>query len=284
VLWSQPRFDPDAVLRLAAVERVAVMLLAGDAMARPLADQLDRADYDLSALVAVAAGGSATSPDVKRRLHQQIPTLTAFLDGMGGSETGACASGVDPSPEGLPRFLPRPEAAVLDEKLMPIEPGSDRIGVFAKTGRLPRGYWNDAAKTAETFVTGPDGRRWALQGDLARLDEDGCVVLLGRGSLVVNTGGEKVFVEEVEATLKSHPAVYDALVVGVPDELLGSRVAAVVSITEGAEVTVGELAAHCRKTLAGYKVPRDIRMVEEVARTPTGKADYAWARKVAAAR
>ncbi|MCU1641339.1 MAG: AMP-dependent synthetase and ligase [Nocardia sp.] len=284
VLWSQRRFDPDGVLRLAAAERVAFMLLAGDAMARPLADRLDRADYDLSALTFLAAGGSATSPDVKRRLHQKIPSLVAILDGMGGSETGACAAGVDPSPEGLPRFRPRPEVAVLDEKLLPIEPGSDRIGVLAKTGRLPSGYWNDREKTAATFVPGPDGRRWALQGDMARLDDDGCVVLLGRGSLVINTGGEKVFVEEVEAALKSHPAVYDAVVVGLPDERLGSRVAAVVSAVEGVEVPPDELIAHCRKALAGYKVPRDLRMVTEVIRTPTGKADYAWARKAAAAR
>jgi fatty-acyl-CoA synthase len=118
---------------------------------------------------------------------------------------------------------------------------------------------------------------------LARLDDEGFVVLLGRGSLVVNTGGEKVFVEEVEAALKAHQAVYDALVVGVPDERLGSRVAAVVALAEGCEVSPEDLAAHCRKTLAGYKVPRDIRLVPEVARTPSGKADYGWARWVAGA-
>ena len=283
VLWSERHFDAAGVLRTAVAEEVAVMVLVGDAMARPLADELERGSYDLSNLIAIATGGSATSPDAKRRLRERIPTLLAILDAMGGSETGACATGVDPAPDGSPRFRPSPEVGILDKNLMPIEPGADRVGVFAKTGRLPIGYWKDEAKTAATFVTGPDGRRWALQGDMARLDDEGFVVLLGRGSLVINTGGEKVFVEEVEAALKAHEGVYDALVIGVPDERLGNRLAAVVSLAEGAEVTAEELIAHCRKTLAGYKVPRDIRIVPEVARTPAGKGDYSWARQIVTA-
>ncbi|MEV4257700.1 acyl-CoA synthetase, partial [Spirillospora sp. NPDC049652] len=177
------------------------------------------------------------------------------------------------------RFVPRgDDTAVLDHALRPVAPGSGEIGQLARRGRIPLGYWNDEAKTAKTFVTDDEGTRWALQGDMARVEADGSVVLLGRGSLVVNTGGEKVFVEEVEAALKTHPAVYDALVVGVPDERLGSRVAAVVSLGPGASATPEELVAHTRRTLAGYKVPRDLKIVDRVRRSPAGKADYRWAK------
>jgi fatty-acyl-CoA synthase len=282
VLWTEHNFDADRVLRIAAKERAAMLVVVGDAMARPLADQLPKGQYDLSGLLAIVTGGSITSPDVKQRLQEGIPSLLTILDAMGGSETGAPAQGVEPGPDGAPRFRIKPEVAVLGADLMPVEPGSDTIGVFAKTGRIPLGYWNDEAKTAATFVTGPDGRRWALQGDMARLDSDGFMVLLGRGSLVINTGGEKVFVEEVEIALKSHPDVYDALVVGIPDERFVSRVAAVVSPVPGRTVDVDALREHCRATLAGFKVPREIFSVDEVRRTPSGKADYRWAREVAA--
>jgi fatty-acyl-CoA synthase len=288
VLWTERQFGAEGVLRLAAEEHVQVMVLVGDSMARPIADLLDQgsSSYDLSALFAITTGGSVTSPDVKQRLHAHIPSLILLLDVIGGSESGTAGQGAPPvkgegeAGGGLPRFTPRPDVAVLDENLRPVAPGSGQIGVFARTGRLPIGYWNDPAKTAATFVTDADGTRWVLQGDMAQLDADGTMVLLGRGSLVINTGGEKVYVEEVEAALKGHPAVYDALVVGVPDERMGSRVGAVVSLT--APVAEDELVAHCRTTLAGYKVPREIRVVEEVRRSPAGKADYRWAREIAA--
>ncbi|MFI0449054.1 acyl-CoA synthetase [Actinomadura sp. 6N118] len=281
VLWSERRFVPERVLSVAAAEKAQVLLLVGDAMARPIADLLADAPgvYDLSSLLIIATGGSVTSPDVKARLHEAVPSLMMILDAFGGSETGAFSQAVEPAADGSPRFMPRDgNVAVLDASLRRIPPGSDEIGVVARTGRIPLGYWNDADKTAKTFVIDDEGTRWALQGDMARMDEDGAILLLGRGSLVINTGGEKVFVEEVEATLKAHPAVYDALVVGVKDERLGSRVAAVVSLSE--TVPVDELIAHSRKTLAGYKVPRDIQIVDEVKRSPAGKADYRWAKRV----
>ncbi|MEU5877176.1 acyl-CoA synthetase [Spirillospora sp. NPDC047279] len=281
VLWSERRFDPDRVLAVAAAEKVQVKVLVGDAMARPVADVLtaDPGAHDLSSLAVIATGGSITSPDVKARLQAAVPSLLMILDAFGGSETGAFSQAVDPAEDGSPRFMPKDgNVAVLDPSLRRIPLGSDEIGVVARTGRIPLGYWNDEAKTAKTFVTDEDGTRWALQGDMARMDADGAILLLGRGSLVINTGGEKVFVEEVEATLKSHGAVYDALVVGVPDERLGSRVAAVVSLSE--DVPVDELVAHARKTLAGYKVPRNIQVVDEVKRSPAGKADYRWAKGV----
>ncbi len=279
VLWTERQFSPEGVLRLAAEERVQVMVLVGDSMARPIADLLDRdSSYDLSQLLIITSGGSVTSPDVKARLHERIPSMMMLLDVIGGSESGTAGQATAVGAEGLPRFAPRPDVAVLDENLRPVERGSGQIGVFARTGRLPIGYWNDPVKTAKTFVTDEKGTRWVLQGDMAQLDAEGNMILLGRGSLVINTGGEKVYVEEVEAALKNHPAVYDALVVGVPDERMGSRVAAVVSLTGPA--TEEELVAHCRTTLAGYKVPRTIRVVDEVRRSPAGKADYRWAKEI----
>ncbi|MBW8483013.1 acyl-CoA synthetase [Actinomadura parmotrematis] len=277
ILWTGHAFDAARVLDVAAAEGAQVLLLVGDVMARPIVAELERGGRDTSSIAAIGTGGAATSPDVKARLHELIPTLLAVLDAFGGSETGASGQAVEPAADGSPRFMPRgDDVAVLDHDLRRVPAGSDEIGQLARTGRIPLGYWNDEAKTARTFVTGADGNRWALQGDMAKVDADGAIVLLGRGSLVVNTGGEKVFVEEVEATLKTHPAVYDALVAGVPDERYGSLVAAVVSTTAG--VTPDELTAHCRATLAGYKVPRRVVIVDEVKRSPAGKADYRWAK------
>jgi acyl-CoA synthetase (AMP-forming)/AMP-acid ligase II len=280
VLWSEPGFRAADVLDLTVREGVQVMVLVGDAMARPLVEEIERGSYDLSALFAITTGGSVTSPDVKERLRAALPSLAIILDAVGGSETGAAGQGIDPGPDGRPRFLLRPGVAVLDEKLRPVAPGSEEIGVFARSGRIPLGYWKDEAKTAATFVTDADGVRWALQGDMAKVDAEGNLILLGRGSTVINTGGEKVFVEEVEAALKAHPAVYDALVVGVPDERLGQRVTAVLSLA-GEDPGVEALRDHCRDRLAGYKIPREIHVVGEVRRTPSGKADYGWARQTA---
>jgi 3-oxocholest-4-en-26-oate---CoA ligase len=279
VLWSERSFATDRVLDLAVKEKAQVMLLVGDVMARPIVELLEQTGRELPDLIAIGTGGSATSPGVKKRLHTALPSLMAILDAFGGSETGASGQAVEPAADGSPRFSPRFDVAVLDDELRPIPAGSDQIGVMARSGRIPLGYWNDEAKTAETFVTDAGGTRWALQGDFAKVDTDGSIILLGRGSTVVNTGGEKVYPEEVEATLKTHPAVYDVLVVGVPDERLGQRVTAVISVSS--EVSAEELTAHCRATIAGYKVPRDYRFVDEVRRTPSGKADLRWARTVA---
>jgi len=284
VLWSEQSFSPAGVLEVASREGVQLMTMVGDAMARPVADYLEANPgvHDLSSLMIIAAGGSATSPDVKERLHRAIPSLLMYVEPLGGSETGTAARAVDVGPDGVKRFAPQPDAAVLNEKLQRVQPGSDEIGVFARCGRIPIGYWNDPEKTAATFVTDADGVRWSLQGDMMKVDAEGNMILLGRGSTVVNTGGEKVYVDEVEAVLKAHPAVYDALVVGVPDDRLGQRVTAVISVTS--PVTEEELREHCREQLAGYKVPKRVHVVDEVVRTPTGKADYRWARETAVAR
>jgi acyl-CoA synthetase (AMP-forming)/AMP-acid ligase II len=170
---------------------------------------------------------------------------------------------------------------VLGEDLRPVEPGSGAVGTLARTGHIPLGYYNDAAKTAATFVKDRDGKRWALSGDMATVEADGSISFFGRGSVCINTGGEKVYPEEVEAALKSHPDVFDAVVVGVPDERFVERVAAVVQARDGAAPTLEDLQAHGRTKIAGYKIPRHLVLVDTIIRTPVGKPDYRWARSVA---
>jgi acyl-CoA synthetase (AMP-forming)/AMP-acid ligase II len=171
---------------------------------------------------------------------------------------------------------------VLGDDLRPIAPGSGIVGRLARRGHLPVGYYKDPAKTAATFVT-VDGVRWVIPGDMATIEEDGRITVFGRGAVCINTGGEKVFPEEVEAALKAHPGVADAVVVGVPDEKWGSRVAAVVQARPGADVTLASLDAHCRSRIAGYKVPRQLALVAELVRHPSGKPDYRWAAEAARA-
>jgi 3-oxocholest-4-en-26-oate---CoA ligase len=178
---------------------------------------------------------------------------------------------------------PLRDAVVLGDDLRPLPPASGLVGRLARRGNMPLGYHKDEAKTRATFVTGPEGERYVLAGDMARLEEDGSVTLLGRGSQCINTGGEKVYPEEVEAVLKAFPAVFDAVAVGVPDERWGQKVAAVVQAREGHDSpTLVELDAHCRTRLAGYKVPRQLTVVDVVVRSPSGKPDYRWAQRVAA--
>jgi acyl-CoA synthetase (AMP-forming)/AMP-acid ligase II len=167
--------------------------------------------------------------------------------------------------------------AVVDEDLRPVTPGSGAVGRLATTGRVPIGYYNDPVKTAETFVE-IEGRRWSLPGDMATVDEDGTIRLLGRGSLCINTGGEKVYPEEVEAVLKSHPLVADAVVVGRRSAQWGQSVAAVLQPADvSSPPTLLDLTPHCRRFLAGYKVPRHVVVVDEVRRSSSGKADNTWA-------
>jgi fatty-acyl-CoA synthase len=171
--------------------------------------------------------------------------------------------------------------AVLDDQLRPLPPGSDQIGRIARTGRIPLGYYNDPEKTAQTFPVDASGRRWALSGDYGTIAADGTIELLGRGATVINTGGEKVYPEEVEAVLKTHPDVADAIVVAAPDERLGQRVSAVISLAGNRQPSDAELRDHCREHLAGFKIPRTIRIVDEVKRTAAGKQDYRWASRIA---
>jgi acyl-CoA synthetase (AMP-forming)/AMP-acid ligase II len=175
------------------------------------------------------------------------------------------------------------DAVVLDEDLRPLEPGTGEVGKLARGGNIPIGYYKDPVKTAATFVTAPDGTRYVVAGDFARLEADGTITLLGRGSVCINSGGEKIYPEEVEGVLKAHPGVYDTLVVGVPDDRWGQAVCAVVQPRDAAAPpTLADLAAHAHQHLARYKAPKHLVLVDEIARSPSGKPDYPWATKVAA--
>ncbi|MFC7386284.1 acyl-CoA synthetase [Sphaerisporangium rhizosphaerae] len=276
------RFDAAEVLRAIERERVLTVNITGDAMARPLADEIAAGGYDLASLMVLSSTGAILTGVVRDRLQELLPNVI-IMDSFGSTESGYTASAVaGSSPESGLKYKPNATAtlAVLNEDLRPVEPGSGEMGTVAKAGDIAFGYYNDPDKTARTFVTDAAGTRWLLTGDLARVEEDGTILVFGRGSQCINTGGEKVFPEEVEAVLKGHPAVFDAVVTGVPDERWGSRVAAVVEPRDGARLTAEELDAHCRGKLSGYKVPRTYAFVEHMVRTPAGKADYRWARQV----
>ncbi|MEU9018090.1 AMP-binding protein [Actinomadura sp. NPDC048394] len=272
------RFAPVATLRLIEREKPMIVTVVGDAIARPLADAIRAhgAEADLSSVKVVGSGGAIFSRSVQEEIAELIPGVY-INNGFGASESGVDGS-VQVGADGLMRIAPSPRLTVVDDAMNPIPPGSDEIGVVARSGHVPLGYHNDPEKTARTFpVIG--GTRWAVLGDMARVEADGTTVVLGRGSGCVNTGGEKVFPEEVEQALKAHPAVMDALVAGVPDDRFGERVAAVVELRAGASATAEDLRAHCRAHLAGYKIPALVAFTDAVVRSPSGKADYRWAKR-----
>jgi fatty-acyl-CoA synthase len=274
VLYTEPHFDPDRILRLIGDEGVVSTALVGDAMARPLVEALAAAPpdtYDVSTLLVIGSGGAMLSATVKAELAAQLPGAM-IMDRFGSSESGA--QGAVEIDAGGPRFVMSDDTAVLDDDLRPLPPGDARIGRLARSGRIPLGYYRDEAKTAATFPTDPDGVRWSVPGDLASVGPDGVITVHGRGSASINSGGEKIFPEEVEAAVKAHPDVYDAIVVGVPDERFGERVAAVVRLRDhSAALALEDLADHCRTHVAGYKVPRQIVLVEEIPLTAAGKPD-----------
>ncbi|MEV6984961.1 acyl-CoA synthetase [Sphaerisporangium sp. NPDC051017] len=279
------RFDAAGVLRTIEREKVVSVNITGDAMARPLAQEIARGRYDLSALRVVTSTGAILSGTVRARLCALLPHLV-ILDGFGSTESGYTATAVTgSSPESGLRYRPNAAStlAVLDEALEPVRPGSGETGTLAKTGNIAFGYYNDPGRTTRAFVTDAAGTRWLLTGDLAQVEEDGAILVFGRGSQCVNSGGEKVFPEEVEAVLKGHPAVFDAVVTEVPDERWGGRVAAVVEPRQGQAPTVRELDAYCRGHLSGYKVPRTYVFVDQMVRHPSGKPDYRWAHSTATA-
>lgn len=278
-------FDPKKVVEAIEKDRVQVILIVGDGMGLPLVDEMERRkdEVDFSSLFSITSGGAIWSTSVRDRMLAVKPDLL-LRDNFGASETGNDgAFTVDDA--GNLRMPPSPNMILVDERLEEIPAGSDDIGYIARIGNVPLGYFKDEEKTARTFPTRADGTRLAVLGDMGRVEADGTVVFLGRGSQCINTGGEKVFAEEVEAAIHAHPFVLDALVVPVPDERMGQAVAAVIATYPDAdELTLDDVQDHCRKTLAGYKVPRSIVVVDEVKRTPAGKADYRWATATAASR
>jgi acyl-CoA synthetase (AMP-forming)/AMP-acid ligase II len=278
VLYPHRHMDLRVVLDIVETERVGMLNLVGDASGRPLLETL-RAEpdrWDTSSLRVLGSGGSLLSAEVKEGLLAALPSVLTVLEAIGSSE--APVQAVTHARRGAPaealHFDRRDTTMVVDEQLHPVTPGSSTVGRLATTGRAPIGYWKDPEKTAATFVE-IDGRRWTLPGDMAQVDADGSIRLLGRGSMSINTGGEKVYPEEVEALLRSHPAVADAVVVGRPDPTYGQRVVAVVAPADAATPpTLVDLQDHCRAHLAGYKVPRELLLVAAVARTAAGKPDY----------
>lgn len=283
VMLPGGRFDPVTTWQLVAQERINVVVIVGDAMAIPLVEELEAHPdrYDLSSLVALGSGGALLSPSVKARIREHLPNLI-IRDAFGSSETGQLG-GQPPvdDPNGPPRLSADDHTTVLTEDLRVVEPGSGEVGRLAHGGRVPIGYLGDEKKSAATFVE-VDGVRWALPGDLATIEEDGTIVILGRESQCINTGGEKVYPEEVEAVIKAHPDVADTIVVGVPDERFGQAVCALVQTRAGSSVSNDRLRTFGRERLASYKLPRRTFVVDQIVRSPSGKADTRWAHAIAA--
>lgn len=277
------KFAPEEVLRTIEKEKVTSVSLVGDAMLRPLIDCLNGPlrGTDCSSLFSVSSSGAIMSDSVRAEFQALVPTVM-LLNNFGSSESGFNGTATaDSGPEKGFRVRVNARTAVVDPVTYePVAPGEP--GRIAQRGHVPLGYYNDPAKTADTFFHRGE-ERWVLLGDMATVDADGILTVLGRGSQCINTGGEKVYPEEVEQALKSHPDVYDTLVAGVPDERWGNRVAAVVQLREGAQaLTLEAVQTHCRTRLAGYKIPRALVLADRIQRSPSGKADYRWAKSVAA--
>jgi acyl-CoA synthetase (AMP-forming)/AMP-acid ligase II len=283
-----PEFNVDEVWRTIHDHKVNLLFFTGDAMARPLLDSLLAAQkgaegneaYDLSSLFLLASTAALFSPSIKEKLLELLPNRI-ITDSIGSSETGFGGTSVVAAGQphsGGPRVTIDHRTVVLDEDGNEVKPGSGVRGLIAKKGNIPVGYYKDEKKTAETFRT-INGVRYAIPGDYALVEEDGTVTMLGRGSVSINSGGEKIYPEEVEAALKAHPDVFDALVVGVPDPRYGQHVAAVVQPRPGSRPSLSDLDSFVRSEIAGYKVPRSLWLVDEVKRSPAGKPDYRWAKE-----
>ena len=279
---SQPeRLDPADVWGLVERERLSFLLIVGDAFARPLLDGLTQADYDLSSLTVLLSGGAPLSAHLKEEFLRHLPTLM-IVDGLGSSEAGGQLSHVSAGSGATTGTFPiSPGNHVLSEYLdRELAPGDDELGWLAKSGNLALGYLGDAAKTDRTYPV-VAGVRYAVPGDRARLRADGIIELHGRDSVTINSGGEKIFAEEVEAAVKAHPSVYDCVVAGRPSERWGNEVVAVVRIREGYAADEAALLHEAERHIARYKLPKAFVFVPEIVRSPSGKADYRWAKQIA---
>ena len=275
------RLNAPAVMRLAERERVLSIPVVGDAIARPLLDEIETGNYDLSGLVTITNGGAPLSPTVRERLLAALPNLMV-LDAVGASETGMqmttmAAKGVE---QKAATFTPQHDTAIISTDFSTVLAPGDGEGWLARRAYVPLGYLGDAEKSARTFPT-IDGVRWSVPGDRARYLPDGQIELLGRDSVTINSGGEKIFAEEVERAVASHPAVYDVVVAGRPSERWGNEVVAIVQFAEGQSATDAELADACRAHIAQYKLPKAFIRTDKVLRSPAGKADYRWAKELA---
>lgn len=275
-------FDPAHMLDLIERNSINVMAVVGDAMALPIIQALENnpGRWPLKSLMIFGNGGAVFSRHLQERLLVQVPHLI-LNNGMASSESGVLGGGEKtPDGEGFMRIAPRPDLSVISEDLRILtQPGEE--GILSRRGHTPLGYYGDAKKTAETFVV-IDGSRWVLTGDRARIDATGEYVVLGRGSQCINTGGEKVYTEEVEEAVRRYLPVQDVVVVGIADERWGSKVVAVVQVQAGHEFDLQAFDQVCRANLSGYKVPRAVYVAPEIKRSPAGKADYRWAKAFAA--
>jgi acyl-CoA synthetase (AMP-forming)/AMP-acid ligase II len=286
----EAKFDPRRTWEIIEKEGVQLIFMTGDAMARPLIEEYERqaatgTPYDGSSLFAISSSAAIFSPDVKKRWMDEF-TNAMFTDSVGATETGFQGMGMQDKEQKISTDGPvvglGPASVVLDDDNRLLDPAVDigKIGRLGRGGNVPIGYYKDPEKSAATFLV-IDGKRYSVPGDYARIEEGGKVTLLGRGSNCVNTGGEKVYPEEVEMAVKSHPAVYDCLVVGVPDEKYGQSVAAVVQLRDGTTLELDELRDFLRQHLSGYKLPRSLTLVPEIPRNATGKAQYPRAKEMA---
>ncbi len=284
VLYDKTRFDPRAVLATAEREKVGMMTMVGDAYAGPLVEELRNGSYELSSMYAIGTGGAATNPKHQQALLELLPQIT-LINGYGSSETGNVGFGRSQHGEQKDTFVLREGALVLSENYSRfLQPGEQEVGFVARAGRIPLGYFDDEAATRKTFPV-VDGQRVVISGDRGSLAADGSLQLFGRDSLVVNTGGEKVFVEEVEEVLRACAGVADALVVGRPSERWGEELVALVALqpdTEGAAITSESLHGQCTSHLARFKAPKEFIFVDQVRRLGNGKPDYRWAKTTAA--
>jgi fatty-acyl-CoA synthase len=281
IVQSQPRrLDPADVWSTAERERANTLLIVGDAFARPLLDELARHTYELGSLTMLVSGGAILTAATKDEILARLPHVK-IADTLGSSESGSQAVHVSAGGEKARSgdFALSPSNVVLSEDLSRVlQPGDPERGWLARAGHVPLGYLGDAAKTARTFPV-VSGVRYAVPGDRASIAADGTLRLHGRDSVTINSGGEKIFAEEVEQALKHHPAVYDAVVVGTPSERWGQQVTALVRLRAGAQASEDELRAAAGEHVAHYKLPKAFVFVDELVRAPSGKADYRWARE-----
>ncbi len=271
--------NPVEVLNIIRKHGITMLSIIGDAMARPIAEAKIDSGVDTDSLAIISSGGAIMTEAARALLLQAFGSHIYITGGIGGSEIGAAAmEGGVFDPLSGPRFRAFKNMVVLDDKLEPLSPGTGAIGMLAVTGHIPLGYYKDVEKTASTFVTDARGQRWALPGDYARVEDDGSFSLIGRGSQCINSGGEKIFVEEVERAVARHPAIRLCAVVGVADEKWQQRVAVVVELQPGSpDLSLKEIQDTCRQYIAGYKIPREL-VITTFKLTDNGKIDYVWAR------
>lgn len=277
-------FDPDGLLKEVEKRKANNIVIVGDAFAKPIMDALDKAEsegnpYKLDSINTVISSGVMWSSEVKQGLLKHHDMV--LVDAMGSTEGGMGSSRASrDNPAETAKFVLNPGVIVITDEGEIVEPGSDKMGKIGTSGLVPLGYFKDEKKSAETFKEF-QGTRYSFPGDYAKVELDGTITLLGRGSNCINTAGEKVYPEEVEEAIKRHGDIYDCLVVGLKDDRFGQRVVALASYQDGKEIEEQELIAFTREHLAGYKLPKQVLFVDEVMRAPNGKANYKWAQETA---